>query len=199
MKYLSGILAAAAVSALASTASAGIIYADNVESFTQGMCDANSTVGPLNANDCAVSRSDPTAALGAEDGDFVSLGFFGEIILSFAGNTVFPGGGTTVYEVTTNRRNDHDEALDVFSSLGGVETFIGTIFNNVASSSLLVAGTFDSLILRDVTLTYFADTTSFDGFDLDAVSISPVPLPAGGLLLLAGIGGFAALRRRKSV
>jgi hypothetical protein len=30
------------------------------------------------------------------------------------------------------------------------------------------------------------------------VQIAAVPLPAGGLLLLGALGGFAALRRRKT-
>lgn len=34
---------------------------------------------------------------------------------------------------------------------------------------------------------------------LDNISITTVPLPAGAPLLLAGVAGFAALRRRKSV
>ena len=51
------------------------------------------------------------------------------------------------------------------------------------------------------------DTLSFSGVGdndslgglLDDVSISAVPLPAGGLLLLGALGGLAAMRRRKSI
>jgi hypothetical protein len=35
-----------------------------------------------------------------------------------------------------------------------------------------------------------------DGWDIDAISVAAVPLPAAGLLLLAGLGGLAAFRRR---
>jgi len=48
----------------------------------------------------------------------------------------------------------------------------------------------------------FADTSGTDndqgGPVLDNVVLSAVPLPAGGLLLLGALGGFAALRRRKT-
>lgn len=54
------------------------------------------------------------------------------------------------------------------------------------------------------TLTFAAlgtkgDKVSFGGF-IDDVSIStvPVPLPAGGLLLIGAVGGLAVLRRRKA-
>lgn len=49
----------------------------------------------------------------------------------------------------------------------------------------------------DVTTAEFPTSTSFDGYDVSKVSIAPVPLPAGGLMLLGGLGGLAALRRRK--
>jgi hypothetical protein len=36
-----------------------------------------------------------------------------------------------------------------------------------------------------------------DDFALKSMNVSAVPLPATGLMLLAGLGGMAALRRRK--
>jgi hypothetical protein len=36
-----------------------------------------------------------------------------------------------------------------------------------------------------------------DSFTLDGAAITPVPLPAAGWLMLAGVGGLAAMRRRR--
>jgi hypothetical protein len=177
-------------------ASAATVYADNVISSSQGSC-IDIGAGPVNGNDCLLDRSTPGDALGAPDDAFFSLGDGGEIVLGFPGVTPYPGGSTTVYEITTKRDVGHDEAAEVFSVLAGVESSLGIITNAVGSSVKVIGGTFDSIKLVDVTYSYFASTTSFDGFDVDAVSIQPVPLPAGGLLLVAGLAGFGALRRRQ--
>lgn len=42
---------------------------------------------------------------------------------------------------------------------------------------------------------HFKGNLRFD--DLDVTEVAPVPLPAAGVLMLAGLGGFAMVRRRK--
>jgi len=48
-------------------------------------------------------------------------------------------------------------------------------------------------------LAFFDDGRGDSDFDDMVIRISVVPLPAGGLLLLTALGGFAAMRRRKTV
>jgi hypothetical protein len=58
--------------------------------------------------------------------------------------------------------------------------------------------TLSGIIFDTVRFTTWAKAGSFEFSNLRSVAVSTVPLPAGGMLLLAGLGGLAALRRRKA-
>ena len=171
---------AVALSLSAAAAShAAPIYANSVIDFTQG------SVKKVEAG-----RSDPMAALGAEDGSFVSLGFGGSIVLGFAKSFRAIG---NVFEVTFNNKASHKESADIFGSADGVTWVLLASLKNHISTSFSAEGIFSQLKIVD---TSNIKGATFDGFDIDAVSVSPVPVPAAGLLLAGGLFGLGALRRR---
>jgi hypothetical protein len=49
----------------------------------------------------------------------------------------------------------------------------------------------------DSALITMTNNRNNDSFSIDGAAITPVPLPAAGWLMIAGLGGLAALRRRK--
>lgn len=133
---------------------------------------------------------------------FYSLGLGGEVTLGFG--TSFSAGTASVYEITFSRptlKDRHYEAVELYA-LDADKNEVGyskVITNLDGSASFKIDGAFTYLKLKDVTSTYDwgVQSSSFDGFDVGMVSIAAVPVPAAGGLLLAGLGGLAALRRRK--
>lgn len=195
MNVTKTLLAGLALAASTVGANAATYYANNVVSVTPGLCTG--TVSGCASND----RQNVANAVDTDDNTFYALGFGGEIVVSFAQaliNASAVGQNISAFEITFNRSSGHNEAADVYSVLDGVSTFVGTINNLATGGTVRASSDFDSIRLVDVSLRDFPDTTSFDGFDLSAVKISPVPLPAAGVMLLAGLGGLAALRRRKN-
>jgi len=90
----------------------------------------------------------------------------------------------------------------------GVFTELGLVNNFPADgvNQLSLTETYRYLVLADAT-GELARTPSFDGFDVDAVGVSPVqdqggnpvPLPGAVWLLGAGLAGLAGLRARRRV
>lgn len=82
----------------------------------------------------------------------------------------------------------------VFETLksGGIES----ITNNVGQTDPLLSMGFYQENSKNV-IAFFGDGRGDSDYDDMVVRISVVPLPAGGLLLLSAMGGFAVVRRKK--
>lgn len=185
MNILKSLFLGALLATSAASANAAIVYATSVDSYTQG---SNTIAG----GSIAPARLITSNALGAPDGSFLSLGFGGEAIFSFGRSFIAPG---TLWEITFGNRDNHFEEVEVYLGLGGVFSFLGNVNNALSTgNSFAFAGTFDQIKLVDISPVF----SGRDGFDVDAISVSPVPLPAAGLMLLGALGGIAALRRRKA-
>ncbi len=87
----------------------------------------------------------------------------------------------------------------------GVATFDGlsqvllTATDLANTGSGYVAATFAPILAKVITFTVLDSNDAYGYADgaLAGVGIAPVPVPAAGLLLVGGLGGLAALRRRK--
>lgn len=189
MQIFKTLAAAAALALAAGGANAAVYYADTVVSW------ADSTTK-------AADRSIRENALGKADGKFYSLGLGGSLTLGFK-DAPFNTADVSVFEITFGggAASGHKEAAEVYAlnSETGQSWLLGVLDNIETGNTVRgSAGSFDQIRLVDVSKTYFASTRSTDGFDVDSVAIAPVPVPAAGMLLLAGLGGFAALRRRRN-
>ncbi len=139
-------------------------WASSVYDSTQGL-RKNGTAVP-------VGRSDPTEALGAPDGVFYSLGYGGELVVTFPG---YITGNVTAVEVTFGRAGYPEELADVSVSEDGsnwcdVGTASNKDTNGISTFDVSGCGLSDIGYVRlvDASDPDLHNTTS-DGYDLDAV------------------------------
>lgn len=199
-----------AVSAIVSILTAGAVSATTV---TATSVTANGLTVATAAN--TTNRTNLGNAIGASNafavgnsvyGGFYSLGIGGSADFHFGTN--FSGAGAVV-EVTAGTRHNYLERARVFALnvSSGLWDDLGVITNGAGgrtdpgNSALALAITLP-LRLGDVysalRLTDMSTGQGRDGFDVDSISVSAVPLPAAGFLLIGAMGGLAALRRRKT-
>lgn len=169
---------------IAGAAAAAPVYPVSVVSY-----DQNGTIADP-------SRSDPNAVIGAADGVFYSLGLGGNLVLDFGvGMATSPG---AVSEVTF-RLEGYIEKMEVYvsSTLAFLDAAVATVSNQSAG---LPGGTTVSFTTDPFRYVKLVDISPAgkgrDGFDVDSISFSPVPVPAAGLLLGGALFGLGALRRR---
>jgi hypothetical protein len=182
-KVLLGV--ALATAGIVGQANAATVYAESIVSF-----DQNGTV-------VSVDRSDPEAVKGAPDGVFYSLGLGGNLVLDFGSGLRVTSPGR-VTEVTL-RLTNYIERMSIFvsNSLVFSDPAVATISNQAAGLPGGTTFSFVSDYFRYVKLVDFSPVVARrDGFDVDSISFTEVPVPASGLLMGAALFGLGAMRRR---
>lgn len=185
---VSGVLCVVAMSASAATVTVGPGGFDDGWATTITYDDAA-------ARGTANDRANPLNALGAADGSFFEIGLGSAVDMTFG--TLFEA-SATVYEITFGNPSNWAESVSLYVGNAGSFTFVETISNAAAvggATSVLPSGTFDTIRLVD---TSPLGSLTSGGFDIDAVRVTPapVPLPASAAMLLVGLGGLAIWRRR---
>lgn len=141
------------------------------------------------------ARSDPNAVIGPADGVFYSLGLGGNLVLDFGEQVGSPGMVTEV----TFRLEGYIEKMEIYvsSTLAFLDAAVATVSNQSAGVPGGAVVSFSSDPFRYVKLVDISPVVvGRDGFDVDSISFSPVPVPAAGLLLGGALFGLGALRRR---
>ena len=165
--------------------------------------------GDVSDGVAGAQRVDVDNAFDGDASTFYSLGMGGWLEVDVSPLSIVSPAG--LVEITFNTPNPlHPESVDIFMD----GTLAGTISNDgvagdtgvngfslvatpgagSTSYTMTFAGGYHVIRLED---TSTAVHPTNDGFDLAELSISAVPVPASAALLLTGLGGFAAARRKK--
>ena len=190
---------------LSLSANAATIFADVVLDFYDS--GNGPMAGPYGGTFVPANYPVPVSTNYAIDGDsntFVSLPTGSYLTLGFSGGAyVFDGVGNDLF-ISEPGNGNEDANVYVSSDFGTTFTYLGQAFGNQVTeldlASIAYAG-----IVNAVKIVGLDNGGGSPGFDvayvqgLEGSSVpSTIPLPAGLPLILSGLVGLAAMKRRKA-
>ncbi len=200
MKYVKIAAFAAAATFVASAATAATLSLTG--SYTAGALPASfgafGKIGAAAGAPIAIYDNTSTGGLTVSDAGQIKYTYLGSAAAN--NNTALEISLGTMFNNLTSSYGDTVVADDN----GGIVDFL---FRNETKSTQIANGDFGAsgadlalafYVIDDKNvIAMFGDGAGDKDFNDIFVKISAVPLPAGGLLLLSGLGGLAGLRRRK--
>ena len=167
-----------------------VVYLD-AGNAGMGVCGYADNIGPNPGSGSNVCLN----ATGGGNGSDDSIQFLKEEVLYLSAT----GEDVVLDSIWVNYNHDRNSgAFDAWTWVIGGTTYTST---DLIPDTLGTSGGSDWRI--DLGLIIGSDPISIimtagPNSYISAMSVSPVPLPAGGLLLLAGLGGLAAMRRKRA-
>jgi len=164
---------------------------------------------PMNAEAATIAMNNNGSTLGIDAGPVVKFkssaddtGLGGAGSWQYTFGLLVGGTGFGAANISFNNYEDFvdpmiawlDSDSNVIASTPVTDSVQGTTISGYAELGTVFSNP-DSLT-QTFQLSWADGTVENSGFDV-SVNINPVPLPAGGLLLLTALGGVAALRRKR--
>lgn len=124
---------------------------------------------------------DPAGFPNTDGGDID--GFLGNDLITFTFNTIVN------FDEVFFRNVDSNDDFDIFIDGLLVSEDVGIAGSNPFDLSTFIPSS-------GMSISFGADG-SFDNYRVGSLTVAAVPIPAAGLLLLTGLGGLAAMQRRR--